>query len=318
MYIPDTTDSPALRVSVVVPVRNRPDYLEAALRALVSQDLPSHQFEVLVCDDGSTDDISPVVARCGSSPVSIRTVRQPPKGPAAARNLGIRHSSGKVVVFIDSDVVPRPGVVRLLARALDENPSWCGAEAALLPTGDHAGLLWDAPDSEGGGHFHTAAIAYRRDVLLDIGGLDEAFPLPACEDVELAVRALEHGPIGFVPEAIAEHPRRRVDLQTHWKWRRHWRYSTILAVRYGILGFPGNPAGSRPRLRVARAAVLSLPMGRLLASVRSAASHPATSLIGILYAIFDVWCGIWALPDILLAPIPSRRGYLSSGQNGTG
>ena len=304
------TTSP--RLSVVVPVRNRADLLTQTLDALATQDLPAECFEVVVCDDGSTDDLTAVVNRFRSGPMVVRWERQSPTGPAAARNLGVRRSKAPIIVFMDSDVVPRPSLLRLLLSALDEHPEWCGAEAALHPTGDGHGILWDAPISLDGGHYHTAAIAYRRNVLAAVGGLDEEFQLPACEDVELAVRILEQGPIGFVREAIVEHPQRRISLQTHWRWRRHWRYETILAVRYGILGFPGVPASALPRLRVAMAAVVSLPAGRFLAACRATFAGSPDGVAGMLYAMFDVFCGIWALPTILFAPVPARRDYLSS------
>jgi GT2 family glycosyltransferase len=299
------------RLSVVVPVRNRADLLWQTLDALAEQDLGAENFEVVVCDDGSTDDLSVVSEHFRSGSISIRWERQPPMGPAAARNLGVRASSAAIVLFMDSDVIPKPSVLRLLLSALEEHPAWCGAEAALHPIGDEQGILWDAPVSLVGGHYHTAAIAYRREVLVVAGGFDEKFLLPACEDVELAVRVLRHGPIGFVPEAVVQHPLRRVTWRIHWRWRRHWRYVTILALRYGILGFPGNPAGACPRLRLALAAVLTLPTGRFTTAWKAGIAGSVDGVKGMLYAMFDVVCGILALPAILLAPIPIRRDYLS-------
>src|SRR5262249_52368260 len=157
-----------------------------------------------------------------------------------------------------------------------------------------------------GGHYHTAAIAYRREVLLAVGGFDEEFKLPACEDVELAMRVLEHGRIGFVPEAKVRHPPRKITGLAHWHWRQHWRYETILAVRYGILAFPDKACGSFPRMRVALAAMATLPAGRLLSALKSCADAPADAFLAALYALFDVFCGLWALPSILFAPVPAR------------
>ncbi|MBE0622157.1 MAG: glycosyltransferase [Burkholderiales bacterium] len=303
--------SHSLRASVVVPVRNRPELLAKALESLTTQDLPAELYEVIVCDDGSSDDIAAVVRQFSTGPIALRLEKQPPTGPAAARNLGIRAAGAPIVVFADSDVVVERSAIRLLTEALETEPQWQGAEAALHPADGKEGILWDAPASTGGGHYHTAAIAYRRDILFAVGGFDEDFKLPACEDVELAVRVLAHGPIGFVPEAKVWHPRRKVTAVTHWRWRRHWHYETVLAVRYGILAFPDRCAGPFPRLRVLWAALVTLPAGRLLTALKALATEPRGAGVAGLYALFDVLCGLWALPSILLAPVPIRRNCLA-------
>ncbi len=298
------------QVSVVVPVRNRPELLDHALTSLAAQDFPAHQMEVIVCDDGSTDDIQSVVSRFQSGAVLVKLVAQPPTGPAAARNLGIRASIAPIILFVDSDVVADRSLVRKLVEALADHPLWQGAEAALKPAGGQEGILWDAPASVQGGHYHTAAIAYRRAALVAVGGFDEGFKLPACEDVELAMCILKLGEIGFVFDAVAWHPRRRVTALTHWRWRRHWYYEMILAARYGILAFPEKPCGSLYRMRLAWAAVVTLPAGRFLGAVGALTREPVAAVLAGWYAILDVAFGAFALPDILWAPVPDRRRHL--------
>jgi GT2 family glycosyltransferase len=296
----------------VVPVRNRPELLEQTLETLVAQDLPTSEFQIIICDDGSSDDIATVAERFRKGPVRVALERQPPLGPAAARNLGVRASIAQTVIFFDSDVLVEASAVRLLLNALDDHPEWRGAEAALHPVGEQDGILWDAPLSTSGGRFHTAAIAYRREVLFEVGGFDEQFTLPACEDVEIALRVLQLGPIGFVPQARVFHPRRRVTFLTHWRWRRHWRYETLLALRYGVLAFPGNPCGPFPRLRVAWSALVTLPAGRFLAATKSLGRAPKEAMIAAFLSLFDFVCGLAALPAILFQPVLERRDYLSA------
>jgi glycosyltransferase involved in cell wall biosynthesis len=303
------------QASVVVPARNRLGPLARTLETLIHQDLSPAEYEIIVCDDGSTEEVATVVAHFAAAPVAIRLNRQPRLGPAAARNLGIRLSAAPVVIFVDSDIEADQALVRHLLAALDSHVEWVGAEAALHPIGEHTGVLWDAPASIAGGRYHTAAIAYRRAVLLAVGGFDEDFRLPACEDVELAMRVLARGPIGFVPHAKARHRRRRVTAATHWRWRRHWRYQTILAARYGILAFPGRTCGPFPRPRVAWAALASLPAGRLWSAVKAAPQTPGDACLGSLYALFDIACGLSALPSILCAAVPPRRDYLAHSRS---
>jgi glycosyltransferase involved in cell wall biosynthesis len=297
-------------VSVVVPVRDRADLLKRCLDSLASQDLPAKHYEVVVCDDGSAKDLAGTVAEFRPSTLNVRLAKQGRRGPAAARNLGIRLSTSPVVLFIDSDIVADPALIQRLVVALRENPRWAGAEACLLPSGDKQGPLWEAPGAATGGRFHTAAIAYRREALIAAGGLDETFPLPACEDVELAARILSQGPVGFVPDAKAYHPLRKVDIRMHWRSRLHWKYVAILAKRYGFLAFPERKIGHLPRLCVARAAILGLPLGRMLEALRWIKRGPMDAVLAGLYSLFDILCGLWALPGILLDPVPERLNYL--------
>jgi glycosyltransferase involved in cell wall biosynthesis len=297
-------------VSVVIPVRDRADLLKRCLDALKTQDFPAEYFEVIVCDDGSVRDLSAAFEKAYPIHPKITLVRQDGRGPAAARNRGIRESTSPIVLFIDSDIIADNGLIRRLVSTLLENPDWTGAEACLLPIEGPSSPLWEAPLAPTGGRYHTAAIAYRRDVLIAAGGLDEAFPLPACEDVELAARVLSMGPIGFVPDAKAYHPRRKVDLRIHWRARLHWKYLVILAERYGFLAFPDRRIKRFCRLRIAWAAVVSLPLGRLLRAICWIRQSPPGAFLAGFYAIFDIACGIWALPGILLCSVPERINYL--------
>ncbi len=300
------------QVTVVFPIRNRRDLLEKCLFHLTFQDFALDNFEVLICDDGSTDGLRLVVEKFNEIIPNLRLLRQKPKGPGAARNLGIRESIAPIIIFLDSDVVADRTLVSTLVTALNQNCGWMGAEAYIGPTGGNESPLWDGPICSKGGRYHTAAIAYRREALIRAGGFDESFKLPACEDVDLAVQVLKLGPIGFVPEAVVKHPRRHVTLRTHWRWRQHWKYEMILAKRYGFLSFPSNPVGSFPRLKVALAAIITLPAGRFVRGLRYIQHEAVDGMLACFYAIFDVFCGLWALPSILFSSVPKRRNCLSN------
>lgn len=295
--------------SVVIPVYNRTDLLRETIIGLTKQTLPAASFEVLICDDGSTQPLDEVVSSFAHLLPLIRHLKQPNQGPAAARNLGIAHAASEVVVFLDSDVVPGERVLEGLTAALAAHPEWQGAEARLQPTGGDESFGWDAPRSDNGGHYHTAGIAYRRSVLVKVGGLDENFSRAACEDVELAVQVLPHGPIGFVPEAVVYHPRRRRTVAACWRGRKNWRYVQMLARRYGFLAWPGNKT-SFPRLRTALCAVATLPAGKSLEALKRFPRSPIDSLRGLTLAFVDWLGGLSMLPVILFAPLPPRRSRL--------
>ncbi|MCX5910075.1 MAG: glycosyltransferase [Deltaproteobacteria bacterium] len=304
---------PNPKASIVIPIRNSVDSLNRVLSGLSCQDFPFPEWEVIGCADGSATDLGPVLQNFGKVIPGLCLVRQKAKGPAAARNLGIRKSAAPMIIFLDSDILPAPNLVKELHAALQENPTSAGVEARIEPLGESFGPLWDGPVCRNGGRFHTAAIAYRRDALLQAGGFDETFPFPACEDVDLAMRVLDQGPIPFLPTAVAYHPLRRITLGTHWRWRGYWKYVMILAKRHGILAFPDHPVGPFPRLQVAMAAVAGLPLGRLRQAVMDLPQHPGESLWAAVYALFDVACGLSALPTILFSAVPPLRNYLRQG-----
>jgi len=307
------------QVAVVIPVRNRSDFLRNCLNSLVAQDYPIRQCEVIVCDDHSEEDLEPVIEAFRPHLPKLKLLGQKKHcGPGAARNMGFRSSSAGMFVCLDSDIVCHPDFLKELLGILKANPSWVAVEATLIPNQNQPSPLWDAPLCDQGGRYHTAAIAYRRDALFRAGGFDETFKLAACEDVDLAARLFEHGTIGFSSEAKAIHPLRKVTLHTHWQWRRSWKYITVLAKRYGFLAFPGRDAGRFPRLRVALAAMLTQPGGRFLEACKYIKKNLREGIIAGLYAIFDVICGLTALPVIIFCPLPPRRNYLeiktSSGE----
>ncbi|MBP1730331.1 MAG: glycosyl transferase [Deltaproteobacteria bacterium] len=295
-------------VSVIIPIRNGTSLLRECLQSLAEQELPPGLSEVLICDDGSTDDLRPTVEEFSGRLPGLRLLRQSPKGPAAARNLGFRSCNADIYVCIDSDLVCTEGFLSHLVSSFGQHPEWVAAESTVLPKGEKS-LLFDAPENHGGTYVSGGG-AYRADALRRAGGFDEAYPYPACEDAEIGARLLNLGAYGYVPEAIVYHPTRRVTLATHWRWRKFWKYIMINAKRYGFLSFPGRSAGRFPRLRVALAAVITLPGGRFLLACTRIRHNPKEACLACVYALFDVVCGLLALPDILFAPVPPRKNYL--------
>ena len=299
---------PAL-VSIVIPVFNRPDLLKEVLEGLSRQTYPLDRMEVLVCDDGSTDDLTEVLRQFQTTLPLLKHLRQVNQGPAAARNLGTRHATSEIVVYLDSDILLDPNLIAEFMRAMEQHPDWIGVEASVEPILGEANILWDAPVCAEGGVYLTAAIAYRKAILQQIGGFDETFKRAACEDVELAVRAMKHGKIGFVAAAKVQHPRRRKTLKMYWNKRKDWRYLLYMAVRHGFVGWPGNRTRF-PRLRLVWCALVTNPAGRLLSSLRFFVRSPKQGIVAIGHALFSWVCGFAALPDLLFLSVPQTQNYL--------
>lgn len=195
-------------VSIVVPVLNGATTLPACLASLRRLDYPSDQLEVIVVDNGSTDDTAALLAR----EHWIRTEAEPVRGPAAARNRGWRAARGDVIAFTDADCTVDPGWLRALVAPLADRDVGI-AGGAILP------IEPATPIQRFGAqlHDHQSAIetcrpayaitmnwASRRELLNTVGGFDPRFL--RCEDVDLAYRVQQSGyRVVYTAEAIVYH-----------------------------------------------------------------------------------------------------------------
>src|SRR5215469_7327659 len=100
--------------SVVIPAFNRLEMLRQALASVIGQKF--QEFETIVVDDGSNEDIESAVRECN---LPVRYLRQQNSGPGAARNLGLRHARGQYVAFLDSDDTWFPWALEVFRRAIE-------------------------------------------------------------------------------------------------------------------------------------------------------------------------------------------------------
>lgn len=189
-------DISAVRISVVVPCYNQGHYLAEALESILGQ---SHQNrEVIVVDDGSTDDTGNVA---GNYP-GVKYVHQDNQGLSAARNTGIDHSSGAYLVFLDADDWLFPGALSVNLGYLLANKEIgfvSGAHHKVLTTGKVMEEEEVAPKADHYQHLLQgnyigmhAAVMYPRWVF-DIFRYDTA--LKACEDYDLYLKIARKHPV---------------------------------------------------------------------------------------------------------------------------
>ncbi|MDG9672840.1 glycosyltransferase [Micromonospora sp. DH14] len=119
-----------MKLSVVIPTYNRSDILQLTLESLVRQDLDHDDYEVLVVDDGSSDDTADVVKKYMDQ-MNLRYFFQEDEGyrAAGARNVGISHAEGEITVFMDAGVMAHSSLLRVhLAthEAYSEPIALCG------------------------------------------------------------------------------------------------------------------------------------------------------------------------------------------------
>lgn len=202
-------------VSVVIPTFNRAATVVRAIESVRQQTY--RPLELIVVDDGSTDETAQVLRELGDA---IVYVHQANAGPAAARNRGIRQARGELVAFLDSDDLWRPSKlerqVSVLERAGPQAPC-CLCNALIRrpgrPEENSFTIAWLTMAEPEGLWLNPAvvlatrfvlfcqAVLVRRAALLDCAGYDERLWL--MEDHDLALRLALRGPWGFIREPLA-------------------------------------------------------------------------------------------------------------------
>ncbi|MFN0112969.1 MAG: glycosyltransferase [Blastocatellia bacterium] len=306
-----------IEISVIVPAHNRPRELQECLRALSKQNYPINKFEVIVCDDGSTESVAEVIARARDLNLNVTHLRQEQRGPAAARNLGIRHASGEIIAMTDSDTVPKHDWLNNLYVSLIESPEAVGVEGKVYSLNDFEFFpLGEGPANTSGKVYLTCNCAYRRATLFQAGGFDETFPFPAYEDVELAAQIQKLGAILWQPKAIVLHPQRALTLRTVIKKLTHWEYVLITAFRFGYFAWPQYQTRF-PRFRAIVLSVIALPVSKLKEAAECVFFSPSAAAKLAILGIAESLCALFlVVPKILFSDFTAkgiRKDYLNKG-----
>lgn len=119
------------RISVVVPTRDRPEYLRQALASIRALDAPDLKFEILVGDNGADPRTAAVAAEFGAIHIPVERA-----GAGAARNAGLHAASGDYIAFLDDDDVWRENHIRPHLALLDENPELDGVMGQVIAVDD--------------------------------------------------------------------------------------------------------------------------------------------------------------------------------------
>jgi glycosyltransferase involved in cell wall biosynthesis len=195
-------------ITVVIPCYNQARFLDEAIGSVLQQ---THaQRELIVVDDGSTDDTAVVAAKYPE----VRLLRQENRGLAAARNRGWAAAQGRYLVFLDADDRLRPQALERGLRCLREHPEAAFAYGRYLNISANGAPLSPStrPCVENEHYLHLlkanyigmhAAVFYRREVFTAVGGFNER--LKACEDFDFYLRVARRFPIRCHPEVVAEY-----------------------------------------------------------------------------------------------------------------
>lgn len=184
------------KTSVVVPTYNRSRMIDRCVKSVLEQ--THYDYELLVVDDGSTDNTRSVVS--GFDDDRIRYYYQENQGANAARNTGVNRSNGEYISFLDSDDVFHENHLEIVSSVLDSEPSTCAGVATSYrecrPNGDPRSInqtpngritLDQLRHNNTIGSFTAAT--FRASVFDHVGMLDTS--MPATQDYEFFLRVLK-------------------------------------------------------------------------------------------------------------------------------
>jgi succinoglycan biosynthesis protein ExoA len=193
-----------IAVTVVVPVRNEAAAIRRTLGALLDQDVPASDYEVIVVDGASDDETVAIVRSLQADHANLKLLYNPKRWSSAARNLGVRHARGRVVVVVDGHCqVPTRSYIRNVIEEFSASGADCLGRPQPLDIDEptpfqqavsaaRSSRIGHNPDSDIYSNMakfvdpQSTAVAYRREVFETVGLFDERFD--ACEDVEFNTR----------------------------------------------------------------------------------------------------------------------------------
>jgi glycosyltransferase involved in cell wall biosynthesis len=228
-------------VSVVIPTYNRWPMIAEAVESVLAQTF--NAFELIVVDDGSTDNTARLLSSCDSR---LKIFSQPRAGVAAARNVGVARSRGKYIAFLDSDDLWSPAKLASQAHFMERNSGVhiCQTEEIWIrrgvrvnprsrhrkPTGDifrrSLELCLVSP----------SAVMMTKELFYLVGGFDESFPV--CEDYDLWLRIAVGHPVYLLDRPLVTKRGGHADQLSRSVWGMDRFRALALAklLRAGLVG----------------------------------------------------------------------------------
>jgi GT2 family glycosyltransferase len=183
-----------VEVSVIIPTYNRGWILRKSLEALFNQSYPKDKYEIILIDDGSTDDTETMIESLSSS-YKFKYLRNKKRlGIPRTRNRGIRQAQGKYIIFTDSDVVASPDfIAQHMAYHKKYQEIIVNGELIRVPSFKQIGKKRKSIFDLSLSPFDTANVSVARKPLLEVGGFDEDLLAYGWQDLELGYRLRKAG-----------------------------------------------------------------------------------------------------------------------------
>lgn len=251
-------------VTVILPIRNESAFIERCLGAILTQDYPADQLEILVADGMSDDDTRQIIAAMPGAE-RVRIIDNPRRIQAAGLNEAIRHAKGDVIVRVDGHTVVAPDYVRQCINALQatdaDNVGGAMDPVGLTDTGKAIALAGKSPFAVPTA-FHVSATpqftdtvymgAWPRHVFDRVGGFSERVGVNEDYELNYRIRA-SGGKIFFSPQIRSVYYGRQTIPALA---RQYYRYG-----KSKVRTLQEHPASLRPRQLVAPLFVAGLMVG---------------------------------------------------------
>ena len=206
-----------MKFSVILPTYNERKNLPRVIRRLISS-CKDYEFEIIVVDDGSTDDTYKALKRLKKkNKLKLQILKQNRNGPAAARNLGAKKAKGEILAFTDADCFAPKEWLKDLVKAYKKFPEVVGVGGPLEPSKNN---IFAKIEKFKNKYFHkmekdiiigkeevpvgfTNNMSYKASIFKKFGGFDETFDKPAGEDFDLKQRICKAGyKVAYTPNPI--------------------------------------------------------------------------------------------------------------------
>ena len=212
------------KISVVIPTYNRADLISETLDSVLAQTY--RDFEVIVVDDGSTDDTIKLLSKYGQD---IRIIGQENQGAGSARNTGIREAKGEFIAFLDSDDLWLPKKLERQIAFLDRNRdlSWVYTDVEVFDgeSGRKLYILGQCSRLYEGdilpylflkNFIPSSTLLVRRSIFNEIGAFKT---LPMAQDCDMWLRIAALYPVGLIAEPLARYRIHRERISSGHKWK---------------------------------------------------------------------------------------------------
>ncbi|MCA9323338.1 MAG: glycosyltransferase [Planctomycetes bacterium] len=241
------------RISIIVPAYGSRATIVQLVESLKAQTANPNEFEVVIVDDGSPQPLAPAIGDC-NPPFRVRLIRQDNAGPATARNRAIAVARADELLILNADAIADPGLV---AGHLEARET-LGPEVAILGAfpfsaaarqspfvrlleANHALFAYDqiVPGNPSEWiFFWTCNLSVRRNHVLAVGGFDEGYREPICEDVDLGWRLYRDRGVQVVyrPDLICQHDHRLDPAAFRKRQRMFGRNQFRMASKYDNFG----------------------------------------------------------------------------------
>jgi succinoglycan biosynthesis protein ExoA len=277
-------------VTIILPIRNESKFIAHCLQAILAQDYPADQMEILVVDGMSNDGTRQIIASYAAKYPNVFLLDNPAQIVPAAMNIGIKQARGEIIIRVDGHTLIAPDYVRACVEALQTSGADCVGGPMIArgesPFGEAVALATSHPFGVGGSRFHYATEimeidtvylgAYRREIFERVGYFDEEMVRNQDDEFNYRLRAAG-GKIMLYPTIQSIYYNRSTGCSL---WKQYFQYG-FWKVRVA----QKLPGQMRLRHFIPFGLVISLLGGGLLAPYSKLIRRGWLAIIGLYTAL---------------------------------